>query len=55
MFFDKNLSHPNLHWRVLRMNHLIQGSQATKELLDTFEDARRRGANPQPLYVAPKE
>lgn len=28
VFFDKNLSHPNLHWRVLRMNHLIHGSVA---------------------------
>ena len=53
VFFDKNLSHPNLHWRVLRMNHLIHGSRETKELLDTFEDARRRGASPEPLYVEP--
>lgn len=55
VFFDKNLSHPNLHWRVLRMNNLIHGSKETQELLDTFEDARRRGANPEPLYVAPKK
>ena len=55
VFFDKNLSHPNLHWRVLRMNHLIQGSSDTKMLLDTFEDARRRGANPEPLYDPSKK
>lgn len=54
VFFDKNLSHPNLHWRVLRMNNLIQGTRETKALLDTFEDAQRRGAIAQPLYVAPK-
>lgn len=55
VFFDKNLSHPNLHWRVLRTNHLIQGTPETKELLDTFEGARQRGANPQPFYVKPEK
>lgn len=55
VFFDRNLSHPNLHWRVLRTNHLIQNTSETKNLLNTFEDARQRGANPQPLYVAPKK
>lgn len=54
VFFDKNLSHPNLHWRVLRMNHLIQETATSRELLDDFKEARSRGANPEPLYVAPR-
>lgn len=55
VFFDKNLTHPNLDWRVLRMNYLVHGTPASKSLLDSFEDARRRGANPEPLYVAPRK
>ena len=55
VFFDKNLSHPNLGWRILRMNELIHHSPETAYLLDTFEAARRRGANPEPLYVAPNK
>jgi len=50
VYFDQNLTHPNLAWRVLRSNYLIQQSKETKELLDAFEEARQRGANPQPLY-----
>lgn len=53
VFFDQNLTHPNLAWRVLRSNYLIQQSKETKELLDAFEEARQRGANPQPLYRRP--
>ena len=52
VFFDPNLSHPNLDWRILRSNYLIQQSSQAKDLLDSFEDARRRGDNPQPLYQA---
>jgi hypothetical protein len=55
VFFDKNLTHPNLGWRILRMNYLVHGTSASKSLLDSFEDARRRGANPEPLYVAPQK
>jgi len=55
VFFDQNLTHPNLEWRVLRANYLIQQTPATKELLDAFEAARRKGSNPQPLYVRPQK
>lgn len=50
VFFDTGYSHPNLAWRILRCNHLISGSDATRELLQAFEDARQRGADPKPLY-----
>jgi hypothetical protein len=53
VFFDKNLSHPNLIWRVLSVNHLIQQTEADKKLLESFEAARERGANPAGLYVKP--
>lgn len=53
VFFDKNLSHPNLIWRVLSVNHLIQQTEVGKKLLESFEAARERGANPEPLYVKP--
>lgn len=52
-FFNQNLTHPNLAWRVLRSNYLIQQPKETKELLDAFEEARQRGANPPPLYRRP--
>jgi hypothetical protein len=54
VFFDNNLTHPNLGWRVLRMNFLILPSPETKNLLAAFEASRELGANPQPLYIAPK-
>ena len=50
VFFDNGYTHPNLAWRILRVNNLIQQTQETQYLLEAFEDARRRGANPQPLY-----
>ena len=50
VFFDDGYSHPNLAWRILRVADRIQGSQETRYLLDAFEEARRRGANPAPLY-----
>jgi hypothetical protein len=50
VFFDPNLSHPNLDWRILHCNYLIQGTPEAKALLDSFEEARARGANPKPLY-----
>lgn len=53
VFFDKNLSHPNLIWRVLSVNHLIQQTDTDKKLLESFEAARDRGSNPEPLYVKP--
>lgn len=53
VFFDKNLSHPNLVWRVLSVNYLIQQTDVTRDLLESFERARQRGANPEPLYVKP--
>jgi hypothetical protein len=54
VFFDPNYSHPNLAWRILSANHMIHGSSDTKALLDAFEEARQRGANPAPLYTAPR-
>ena len=50
VFFDNGYSHPNLAWRILRVNYLIQQSKEAQYLLDAFEDARRRGADPKPLY-----
>lgn len=50
VFVDNGYSHPNLAWRILRVNNLIQQTKETKYLLDAFEEARRRGADPQPLY-----
>jgi hypothetical protein len=50
VFFDAGYSHPNLAWRILRANNQIHRSKDTQYLLDAFEDARRRGADPQPLY-----
>ena len=50
VFFDNGYSHPNLAWRILRANDLIQQTVATRYLLDAFEEARARGANPKPLY-----
>jgi hypothetical protein len=50
VYFDPNLSHPNLGWRVLRTNYLIQRTPEAKALLDDFEALRQKGANPQPLY-----
>ncbi len=50
VFFDPNLSHPNLDWRILHCNYLIQGTPEAKALLDSFEEARAHGANQRPLY-----
>jgi len=52
VFFDPNLSHPNLDWRILRSNYLIQQTPQAKALLDSFVDARHRGEDPEPLYQA---
>ena len=53
VFFDTSYSHPNLAWRILRSNHLIRPSAATKALLDAFEEARERGAAHKPIYQSP--
>lgn len=50
VYFDTGYSHPNLAWRILRVNNLIQHTEATQTLLNSFEEARQRGANPEPLY-----
>ena len=50
VFFDQGYSHPNLEWRVLRTNHLIQQTPESKKLLDAFEAARQRGTTQGPLY-----
>ncbi|WP_156901629.1 hypothetical protein [Azohydromonas australica] len=42
-YFDQNLSHPNLAWRIFRSTHLIWQSGYTKHLLKSFEEARQRG------------
>jgi len=53
VYFDIGYTHPNLAWRILRANDHIQQTEATRVLLEAFEEARLRGANPQPLYVKP--
>lgn len=53
VFFDQNLTHPNLGWRVLRSNYLIQQSEEAKALLDAFEEARQKGADGHLLYESP--
>lgn len=50
VYFDPNYDHPNLAWRILNANHLIQNNENTKALLDAFDEARQRGAHPDPLY-----
>lgn len=50
VYFDDGYSHPNLAWRILRVTDRIQGTEATRQLLEAFEEARRRGASPEPLY-----
>lgn len=50
VFFDDGYSHPNLAWRILRVADRIQGTEETRYLLEAFEEARRRGASPTPLY-----
>jgi hypothetical protein len=56
VFFDQSFSHPNLAWRILRSNYLIQQTPETLQLLQSFEQARQRGANPSPLYsLSPKD
>jgi hypothetical protein len=50
VYFDDGYMHPNMALRVLRTNDLIQQTAETRKLLEAFEEARQRGANPQPLY-----
>jgi hypothetical protein len=52
VFFDAGYSHPNLAWRILRSNYLIQPSDATRQLLEAFDEARQRGASSRPLFEA---
>lgn len=51
VFFDDGYTHPNLAWRILRVNDRIQSTSETRALLEAFEEARQRGANPLPLYL----
>ena len=53
VFFDEGYTHPNLAWRMLRSNHLIQQSPATQQLLANFEEARAHGAQRKPIYQSP--
>jgi hypothetical protein len=50
VFFDQGYSHPNLEWRILRSNYLIQQTTEAQQLLDAFEKARRRGSTQRPIY-----
>jgi len=50
VYFDDSYTHPNLALRILHINDRIHSSEATRALLQAFENARFRGANPQPLY-----
>jgi len=47
VFFDDGYTHPNLAWRILRVNHLIQNTAETLDLLQSFLAARQRGINPK--------
>jgi len=53
VFLDAGFVHPNLAWRILRVNALIQETPASRQLLEDFEATRRRSPNPQSLYPAP--
>ena len=50
VFFDQSYSHPNLAWRILRSNYLIQQTPVTKQLLEAFEEIRQRSLNVAPVY-----
>jgi hypothetical protein len=43
LFQDAGFSHPNLEWRVLRVNALVSPNSAARSLLEEFEDARNAG------------
>lgn len=49
VFWDSGLSHPNLEWRILRANALIQGTEASAGLLRSFEESR--GDKQKPLFL----
>lgn len=40
LFWDFGLSHPNLEWRILNVNHMINPTEATTQLLHDFENKR---------------
>jgi hypothetical protein len=50
VYFDDGYTHPNLALRILRTNDLIQQTPQTRDLLQNFEEARTRGAEPRPVY-----
>ncbi len=50
VFFDSGYSHPNLSWRILRVNHLIHQTHESRTLLEKFEQSKIRGAEPEPLF-----
>lgn len=50
VFFDQNYSHPNLAWRMLRSNDLIQRTDESGRLLKAFEEAQQRGHEPKRPY-----
>lgn len=50
VFFDSGYSHPNLSWRILRVNHLIHQSNESRTLLEKFEQSKIRGAEPESIF-----
>jgi hypothetical protein len=48
LLWDAGTSHPNLEWRILVVNDLIQDNDTSHRLLRDFENAR--SDNPKPLY-----
>ncbi|MDM0071483.1 hypothetical protein [Variovorax sp. J31P207] len=50
VYFDDGYTDLNMALRILRSNDPIQASPETRQILDAFEEARLRRANPQPLY-----
>ncbi len=50
VFYDSGYSHPNLSWRILRVNHLIHQTNESRALLENFEKSKNRGVEPEPLF-----
>lgn len=50
LFWDSGLSHPNLEWRILNVNNMIESTATSRQLLQEFEEAREGGKTPYRLY-----
>lgn len=43
VFWDAGLSHPNLEWRIMRVNAMLSATPESQQLLKDFEEAREAG------------